>query len=49
MNDWWNDVTKGKTKYWEKKKLSQCHFVHNEFHMKWSGFVLEPSRQKAGN
>ena len=37
MNDWWNDVTKGRTKYW-KKKVSQCHFVHNEFHTNWSGF-----------
>jgi hypothetical protein len=29
--------------------LFQCHFVHQNFHMTWSGTEPEPPRWKAGN
>ena len=28
MEQWWNDIVRGKTNYWEEN-LSQCHFVHH--------------------
>jgi hypothetical protein len=32
MEQWWNDVDRGKPKNVEKN-LTQCHFVHHMFHM----------------
>ena len=38
----------GKPKYWEeKKKQSQCHYVHNEYKTEWSG--IEPGPPGAEN
>jgi hypothetical protein len=31
-DDWWNDDTDGRRKYWEKN-LSHCHFLHHKSHM----------------
>jgi hypothetical protein len=30
---WWNDVDRGKPKKNWEKNLSQCQFVHHEYHM----------------
>jgi len=32
VEKWWNNTDRGKQKYSEKN-LSQCHFVHHEFHL----------------
>ena len=32
MEHQWNEIDRGKPKYW-RKKLSQCHFVHHKSHM----------------
>ena len=36
MEHWWNGTDRGKLKYWERS-LSQCHFVHHQPHMYWTG------------
>jgi len=36
LEQWWNDTDGGKPKYWEIN-LSQCHFVHQKYHMDRQG------------
>jgi len=32
MEHWWNDIDRGKPKYWEEN-LFQCHIVHHKYHI----------------
>jgi hypothetical protein len=38
MEQRWNDTDRGKQKD-SDKSLSQCHFVHQKFHMEWTSAV----------
>jgi hypothetical protein len=48
MQQWWSDIDRGKSKYWDRN-LSQCHFLHHKSHGNWPGIEPGPPRSEAGN
>jgi len=48
MENWWNDIDTGQSKYMEKD-LFQCHFVHHKYHTNWPGDEPRPPREDVGD